>query len=325
MTKTQPKRSIEYSTMTETEARQDLIADFGLHDVELWEDRNHIISYTDVLYYADAYGDLEDAILLQGWDKSLPETAHRGLLDSGLDIYEGVNCHNMETERCPSCGSDMWRFEIWCGDGHTQTEWVDEHGNVTDDWVEFVSEPDGYIWNAAPEDDHAPILCAACSMDSHYDFPRQADESGSVRVHFGETNEISGFSVAGNLVRFDHEWNIDAGMTDLWGLPGDYEGLPVALAENSLHEWLDEHDWTEIAQKEVKDTANPYISTRTFYREYRRIASEWADSDETHPDLDFTYVIDFATFGKPSFFVAEENKAALLAEIVDLIEMRYSR
>lgn len=325
MTKTQPKRSIEYSTMTETEARQDLIADFGLHKVELWEDRNHIISYTDVLYYADAYGDLEDAILLQGWDKSLPTTAHKGLLNSGYDIYEAVNCHNMETQRCPSCGSDMWAFELPGGSNYTVTEYVDEHGNVTDEFVEYVSSPDGYIWNADPEEDHAPVLCAACSMDSHYDFPRNADESGSVRVHYGETDEISGFSVAGNLVRFDHEWHIDAGMIDLWGLPGDYEGLPVALAGNSLPEWLDENGWTEIAQKTAKDAANPHIRTRTFDREYRRIASEWADSDETHPDLDFTYVIDFATFGKPSFFVAEENKDALLAEIVDLVEMRYGQ
>ncbi|UBF22669.1 hypothetical protein HRTV-25_gp88 [Halorubrum tailed virus 25] len=322
----QPDPRFDYENMMDSVALSYLAEDFGHDEVKMWLDRNHIISPTDVLYYADVYGDLEDAILLQSWDKSLPSRAHRGLLDSGYDIFEAVNNHDLEKERCPCCDADMWRFEIRHGEGYTQTEWVDEWGNVTDDFVEFVSDVESRFWNAEPEDDHAPILCPACSHDIGYDFPTHADQSGSVRVHYGETDEISGFSVKGNLVRWDFEAYFGDEMTDLWGLPGGHEdGLAKALASGSLAEWLEDNNWTEIALKTAKDAAPSNISTRTFHREYKRIASEWAKSDETHPDLDFTYVIDFSTFGHPSFFVAEENEAALLAEINDLIERRHGQ
>ncbi|OYR58496.1 hypothetical protein [Halorubrum halodurans] len=161
-------------------------------------------------------------------------------------------------------------------------------------------------------------------MDAYRDFPIRADESGSVRVRYGETDEISGFSISGNLVRWDFEAYYGDHMTDLWDLPGGHEdGLAKALASGTLTNWLDEHGWTEIALETAQSAASPGLSTRTYHREYNRLASEWAESDETHPDLEFTYVIDFATFGTPSFFVAEENKAALLAEINDLIERRH--
>lgn len=318
-------QTIDYNRLTDDEAIDILKTDFDSREVETWLNRGEIISAPDVLYYADAYGDLEDAILLQGWDKTLPVRVHKGLLESGCDIFEAVNCHDIDAETCPSCDSDMYRFEIPTGTGYTQTEWVDEWGNVTDDYVEHVECVEGHIWNADPDPDHAPILCAACSMDSHYDFPRRETDSGSVRIHYGETDEISGFSVAGNLVRWDFEAYFGDEMTDLWGLPGGHEeGLAAALAGSTLTDWLDEHGWTEIAQDTVKSelSQRAALKTRGLRKEYRRIAEEWAEARETHPDLDFTYVIDFATFGSPSFFVAEDNRDALLAEIVDLIERR---
>ena len=110
-------------------------------------------------------------------------------------------------------------------------------------------------------------------------------------------------------------------MTDLWGLPQEHEGLPVALVNNTLSDWLDENEWVEIALETVREESH-FRKTRAVIREYERLASEWAKSVETHPDLDFTYVIDNVTFGYPSFFVAAENRDALLAEIVDLIDMR---
>ena len=113
---------MNYDKLTQDEALDILKNEYDEKEVETWDNRNHIISAPDVLYYADAYGDLEDAILLQGWDKTLPTRAHKGLLDSGMDIFEAVNTHDLETERCPSCGSDMWRFEIYTGNSHTQTE-----------------------------------------------------------------------------------------------------------------------------------------------------------------------------------------------------------
>jgi hypothetical protein len=316
---------MNYDKLTEEEAIDILKQDFDPLEVETWLNRGEIISAPDVLYYADAYGDLEDAILLQSWDKTLPVRVHKGLLDSGLDIFEAVNNHDLEKERCPCCDSDMYRFEMPVGN-YTNYEWVDEWGNVTDEWIEYVSDVDSHIWNANPEPDHAPILCPACSMDSHYDFPRTASSSGSVRIHYGETDEISGFSISGNLVRWDFEGYFGDGMTDLWGLPGGHEeGLAKALASGgdySLSDWLDEHGWTEIAQATVKEAIPPGGRTYKAKKEYRRLAEEWAEGFETHPDLDFTYVIDFSTFGAPSFFVPAEHEDALLDEIVDLIRRR---
>jgi hypothetical protein len=314
---------MDYKKLTDDEAIDILKNDFDPAVVE--DRRNEIISAPDVLYYADAYGDLESAILLQAWDKTLPDRVHRGLLESGLDIYEGVNTNDLEKERCPCCGSDMWRIEIYQGDGYTSTDWVDEWGNVTGEYIEYVESIDGHLWNAAKEEDHAPVLCAACSMDAHREFPRTASHSGSVRIHYGETDEISGFSVKDNLVRWDFEAYFGDGMTDLWGLPGGHEeGLAKALATSTVTDWLDEHDWVEVAKDTVKENCEKriQIKTRTFDREYRRIAEEWAEAFETHPDISFTYVIDFATFGSPSFFVDEENSDELIDEIVMLIERR---
>ncbi|OYR58497.1 hypothetical protein DJ70_02975 [Halorubrum halodurans] len=138
MSKTQPNPRFQYDDMTDSVALHHLANDYGANDVKYWMGRNHIISPQDVLYYADAYGDLEDAILLQSWDKRLPSRVHKALLDSGLDIYEAVNNHELKAERCPCCNADMWRFEIWQGGDYTSTDWVDEWGNVTDDFVEFV-------------------------------------------------------------------------------------------------------------------------------------------------------------------------------------------
>jgi|APHM01.1.fsa_nt_gi hypothetical protein len=119
---------IDYDKLTDDEATDILKADFGSRLIE--DRQTEIISAPDVLYYADAYGDLETAILLQSWDKSLPDRVHKGLVDSGLDIYEAVNNHDLETQTCPSCDSDMWEFQIQHSDTYTETHWVDEHGEV---------------------------------------------------------------------------------------------------------------------------------------------------------------------------------------------------
>lgn len=313
---------MNYEKLSDEEAIDILKQDFGAAEVEAWQNRNHIISAPDVLYYADAYGDLADAILLQGWDKTLPSRVHKGLLDSGLDVFEAVDTHDLETQQCPSCDADMWQFEIRTGNGHTNREWVSEWGDTVGEMIHFVSNKDSRIWNANPTDDHAPVLCPGCSHDIHRDFSQRPDRSGSVRVHYGETGEVSGFAVSGNLVRFDFDAFYDDNLTDLHQLPGGEDDLPKALAGGSITDWLDEHGWTEIAEDHVEDAANPPLRAYKVGRKYRELAEEWAKADESHPDLDFTYVIDFSTFGKPSFFVAEENKDELMNEITDLIERR---
>jgi hypothetical protein len=239
-----------------------------------------------------------------------------------MDIFEAMNCHNMEAERCPSCGSDMWRFELPGGENYNHTEWVDEYGNVTDDCTTHVDDVAGYIWNAKREDDHAPILCPACGMDWGYEFPQRYGESGSVVVHYGETDERSAFSVNGNLVLWEFEIAYEDDLTDLWGLPGGEKGLPVALAGGSLSGWLDDNGWVEIAEQTVKDAVEWNSRAYKAGPEYRELAKSWAKGDETHPDLDFTYVMSFVGYGHPSFFVAEENRDELIEEIGELINRK---
>lgn len=312
--------AINYSELTDEEAIDILKNDFGSRLIE--DRQNEIISAPDVLYYADAYGDLESAILLQGWDKTLPDTVHKGLLDSGLDIYEAVNTHDIDEEKCPHCDSKLYPFEIDIGRGYTKTKWISEWGDVTGEYLEFVENKDQYLWNANPDENDAPVLCPACSIDRGYEFPKHSTDPGSVRVHYGEFNEISGFSIIDNLVRFDFAYHDN--MTDLYPLPDGEEGLPKALASGEHTEWLDANNWTEIALETVKEHEDVQLKfgNRTTSRLYKQIVQDWAESNETHPDLDFSYVIDFSTFGSPSLFVSEENEDRLLAEIVDLIERR---
>jgi hypothetical protein len=80
--------------------------------------------------------------------------------------------------------------------------------------------------------------------------------------------------------------------------------------------------WSEIAEDQVINALLMGLKRPTARREYRRLADEWAEGEEAHPDLGFTYLIENATFGNPSFWVADENREALLEEITDLIERR---
>lgn len=324
MSATQPDPRFSYGDMTDGEAMAHLITDFGHEEVALWHDRNHIISAVDVLYYADAYGDLEDAILLQAFDKSLPKWAHKGLLESGMDIFEAVNCNDLETYTCPACGSEMWTFEIREGDGHTSHNWIDEHGNTHDGWVRHVSSPENHIWNVDPSENDAGILCVACTHDIDHDFPRRLSDTGSVVVHYGETDEVSGFSVWNGLVRWEAEARYGEGnWTDLWGLPGDGPtALPKAFATGNVVSFMEGVGWDEIAEETVVNAIPPTVSSRSARREYRQLAEEWANDEEAHPALDFTYLIDNSTFGNPSLWVADENREALLDEITDLIRRR---
>jgi hypothetical protein len=309
--------------MCEEQARFHLSVDFSSVEIEKWEDRNHIKNYVDVLYYADAFGDLEDAILLQAFDKTLPDRVYKGLLDSGMDIYEAVNCHELEAKHCPGCDTGMWEIEISQGDGYTSHDWVDEYGN-TNDWVDFVENPEGRYWNADSEDNDSPVLCWACAHDVHHDFPRTLRDKGSVVVHYGETGEVSAFSVWNGLVRWEFEGRggRNSNWTDLWGLPGEEADFPAAFATGNAVSHLNGLGWSEIAEDQVMDAFADPGGSRARRREYRRLADEWAEGEEAHPDLGFTYLIENATFGNPSFWVADENREELMNEITDLIDRR---
>jgi hypothetical protein len=309
--------SINCEELDDEEAMDILKNDFGSNIIE--DRKDVIMSPQDVLYYADIYADIESAILLQGWDKSLPKLVHDSLLNSKLDIYDAVNTHKIETEKCPYCASDMYPFKIPTSNGHSNTEWIDELGNITDVRTEIVSNKDGIFWNADPSENDAPVLCPVCSTDRTYEFPQSPSDSGCVRVHYGGFDEISGFSVSNNLVRFDFVSYMGDNMTDLWALPGGEQGLPKSLATNSLTDWLDEHNWTKITLNTVKNH-KPDLAHRMKLKQcYKQIAQDWAESDETHPDVNFTVVVKSSKYN-PSFLVAKENEDKLVTEIAELIE-----
>ena len=326
MSATQPTPRFQYGEMSEEEARFHLAVDFSSVEIKKWEDRNHVKNYVDVLYYADAFGDLEDAILLQAFDKTLPDRFYTGLLDSGMDIFEAVNCHDLEEAHCCGCDTKMWEIEIGQSNGYTSHDWVDEYGNVSD-FLEFVVHPEDRYWNADPEDGDAPVLCWACTNDIYDDFPRRLSDKGSVVVHYGETDEVSAFSVWNGLVRWDAEahYGFNNQWTDLWGLPGDVTDIPAAFATGNVVSHMESIGWSEIAEEQVMEAFGDHGATRARRREYRRLADEWAEGEEAHPDLSFTYLIDNATFGNPSFWVADDNREALMNEIVDLIDRRVAR
>jgi hypothetical protein len=98
--------------------------------------------------------------------------------------------------------------------------------------------------------------------------------------------------------------------------------IPAAFATGNVVSHMESIGWSEIAEDQAMNALPMEVSRSTARREYRNLADEWAEGEEAHPDLSFTYLIDNATFGNPSFWVADDNREALLEEITDLIERR---
>jgi len=323
MSETQTNQRFQYGKMTEPEARHYLTIEYGEGEVATWEERNHFKNYIDVLYFSDAYGDLEDALLLQAFDKTVPDGVHKGLIESGWDIFEAVNCNDLDKKLCAGCDTEMYEIEINEGDGHTSRRWMDEYGNAEGDFLEYVDDEAGHIWNADREDCHAPVLCTACSHDISWDFPDRLHHNGSVVVHYGETDEVSAFGVWNGLVRWDF-WSRygEGNWTDLFWVPGDSEDLAHSFATKNVVEYMDSIGWSEISESQAMDALPAGVRGLKAKKQYRRLAEEWSEAEETNPDVRFTYLIDHASFGNPSFWVADEDREELMDVITDLIQRR---
>lgn len=302
--------TLDFDKLTDGEALGILTEEHGSQTISAWKDQ--IISASDVLWYLDEYEftTLEDAIALQGWDKRLGKRIHQGLINSGADIQEATECHDIadDVERCPGCGTEMYWFELPGGRNYTETEYVDEYGELIGEDIKFVEQPSGMYWNADKQEDHAPHLCNCCSVDMFRRFDRG---TSTISVFYGETDEYNKFHMEGNIVMWDMYY--DHGMTDLHLLPGDHNDLPQALAKNNLTEFLDEHDWAEVSwsvYKRQRDYGRLYNARR----EYKDIAREWAEAKEPHPDVSFTYVVNESSW--PSFYLPEDKKE----DFLDLLE-----
>jgi len=328
MSATQPNNDdprFQYSEMSDMEARTYLTSDFGVESVDEW--KNYIIGdYSDVLYFADAFGDLETAVKLAPFDKTLPDSVFKGLADSNLDLLEAVNCHDITTERCAGCDTELFEIEISePGKSHTSRQYMDEHGNL-EDYSVFVSDPGGRFWNTEPEPDHAPILCPVCSMSTDRDFPTRLGDYGSVVVHYGESNEISTFSVWNGIVRFEEGYNHEqANWTDLWNCPGKVEDMTEAFSTSNQAVFMAKHGWKSVTHKNVFDKLNEdhYIGrvSRRNKRNLNEIIEKWAKGSETNPDLGFTYFMDFSSSSRTSRLWCEsENKDELIEALADQYE-----
>jgi hypothetical protein len=307
---------MNYNKLSNDEALDILKNEYNVRQIQEHWNNNNIVSAPDVLYYADAYGDLDDAVQLQAWDKSLPERVHRGLLDSGLDIMEAVNCHNLEAERCPCCDEDIYEFEIREPGGHISRHHISDMGDIGD-YITYVSDPGGRIWNPSPESDHAPCLCPACSMDIGREFRNRG-----VYVHYGEEDEMSAFSVSGNLVRWDFMSRIgcrnNANWTDLYGVPGGGKTIAEAFATGNKTEYFEKVGWSKITPNDVDGFFN-HIAHKSY-----RVRNRFTDVMELFREEsrgECPYIVDFTTFRTPTMWIPEQHKSKMVDLLVERIEI----
>jgi hypothetical protein len=312
---------INYDKLTEEQALDILKEECKTTDVENLE--HQIISAPDVLYYKDAYGNLEDAILLQKWDKSLPDRVYRGLLDSGIDIYEAVNVHDLDKVRCPMCDCDMWEFEIPIGD-YTNTEWISEYGDIAQHPT-FVSNIDGWIWNTNENEKDAPVLCASCDYSKHRGFQNKyALESGYV-IYMGEKNEICSFSACDNLIRWDFEKFYNSCNIHIDNISSKFVELAEAIGKDNISQWLHQYNYRRIRLEEIKQSTELVkspIHKCSIERVYDGIINDLSVEKDNIEDIDYTYILDTNTRIRAQFLVKESNKQDLKQRIIEKIKRR---
>lgn len=304
--------AINYEQLTDEEALE--IIKNENNDVP----ERDIESAVDVFWYLEEYDftDLDDAIRLQRWDKELPKLLHRGLLESKRNIQEATECHNIADNalRCPSCDDKMYQFECPTSDGYSQTEWVHGCGGLVGDNITFVSNPDGYVWNANEKENHAPILCSYCSRDIFH----KAEKAYLTSVFLGDTDEKYEFAIIGNLVVWDYYNSISV---DLNSLPEGGNSLLEQMAKNKRDEWLDENNWVAMTPDIINNKTNIVPTKyRAAKRAYKEIVNGWIDEETTHPQLDFSYIIDEQRYDAPTIMCAEEHEDSLIDVLVSQIE-----
>jgi hypothetical protein len=321
---------INYDKLTDEQAIDILKQECGKYEVE--PRQSEIISASDVLYYYDAYGKLEDAILLQKWDKSLPKAVHQGLVESGIDIYEGVDVHDLDKEECPMCDRDMWAFKI--NQGRFNTTWhIDEYGDVPE-YTELVTCIEGKMWNADEKEHHSTVLCASCDYGGYRHFQSNWKTEPNFTLLHDKTNEKSFFTVYENMVRWDFDFCMSDEVVDLWNLPGKHRGLPQAVAKDEVNGWLDKHRYVRITFSNLLNRleTNGYrVNERRLREVYDNVIEHWTTGihpgdmrNTDRPKLDFTYVIDEYTNAYPRFYVSRGNESQLFNKIIQELKSEAS-
>lgn len=275
--------------------------------------RKEIISAPDVLCWLDAFGDFSLAINCQGLPKDLPTGVIRAINE--YDVFNDWNGSITESS-CPICGVDFYEFDF-----DAIYPVIDKHGH-NHEYIEHVSDPAGYYWNAVG-DEH--LMCQHCRDPPN--FSRMAPEptTNEIRIFYGETDEFSRFSHQGGVVRWDFEWDMDyEKSTDLYNLhdySGDrVEGTDIAKAfaggYPSRGEMMDRLGFRRIHIKKIEQNVK---GIRRFWRYAKEVLTGWAKLDSktmteepTHPDLNFTYIIE----GEYQAWISVEHYEKFKAELV---------
>lgn len=304
---------MNYDNLTDDEAKDRL----QNHDEADWDEPrlwNEVISPQDVLYWLDAFGDQSLAINCQGLPKDLP----KGVLLE-INEYDVLNdwTGSIEEHECPMCGRTLYEFDF-----KNIYPTIDEYGD-NHPRVEYLSDSAGYYWDSTGE--HS-IMCQSCYEHQQFDGWRPEPSSNSVRVFYGESDEFSRFSHTNGIVRWDFEWDMDYDKsTDLYNLrvrdggeliSGQQIAAAFAEGRSSRDVMMERLGFERI---HVKQIVQDVSGSRKFWRYAKDVLSGWAiltsatmKNEPTHPDLDFTYIIE----GEKTAWVPSEHFDKFRAELV---------
>lgn len=289
-------------------------------DTDLLNDlRLYIIEPEDVLYYLNAFGDVEMAVRLQPLPKDLPDAVLKKMAE--YDVLSEWQGEVVESE-CPCCGRELFEFD-W------KYDWliIDEYGRNQGQDIWFLNDPAGIYWDT--RDEHH-VLCSGCANDRG-NFSYDMDSHEGFKVHYGESDEWYPFSYENGVVRRDAEWYMDnknvvpKNLRDAKGEHVHLRELEKAVASpdwRDLDSFMEELGYTEIIPSQVNVGHNGVRKTEKYAKS---VFEKWAsvtDSTEkypTHPDFHFTYMIED---GNHLFIPEEEHdfvmrtlEEATLAEV----------
>jgi hypothetical protein len=304
---------MNYNELTREEATRRLRE----HDEADWSDDrlwDEVIEPRDVLYWLDAFGDQSLAINCQPLPKDLPDDVVKEINE--YDVLNDWQGEVRETS-CPVCQTEFYEFD-WKYDCLHISEYGDVH-----EYVEFISNPAGYYWDSTGEHH---LMCQSCREPPKFSRMRPKPTSNEVRVFYGESDEFSRFSHTSGVVRWDFEWDMDYGKsTDLFNLRAKDDGelisgsqIAAAFAggHSSRDAMMGRLGFKRIHVKEIDQSVK---GIRRFWRYAKEVLESWATLDSktmteepTHPDLNFTYIIE----GEYQAWVPEEHAEKFEAELV---------
>lgn len=252
----------------------------------------------DVLYYADAYGDLEMAFVLQRFDKTLPEAVHKALYreyrEAGWDVLEMRDTMDIEASECPICTTELYHFGGQVG---SEFGTMNEYGDVIR--IEHIGDEAGWHWYPQAEETDDRFMCEHC-RDS---FGYLEDNSNSVRLHLPKESdynygaEITGFTTCNGVIRFDDYYQENRSLwVPLCDVSNSLDMVEFAEAKatnrGQYRAHLDDNNWKAISYEELSQGTDPFTAETRFRNAFEEIVAEWQDSYYEIPtDIEYPYLM----------------------------------